>query len=743
MHNFMKTSLAILLLVMSTGIVCSAPKKQTVIKDWQAQAKVRKLSARDIEQLNRDKLIITADPIKYLWEPYLESPLPVFITADSIINAYRDLHDAAIMRIEDLNTLALPGILTGIWRNLEADAAATNQSLLMVAARLRARIVVGTALRLLDQPADTRDPTIATIIEQEVQKIIAATAEMKPAWLGPPDEGFVALDYSRFKPRGLYTDSPRLARYFRTVSWLQAIPFRIANDEELAAILLASAALENVSGAQKCFRWFCQFLGEADTWDLLDARTFAETIQPGESIVLSKNVLAQLRTKLQNQAAANSNKFKIYDQIRLTDNSSIARSFRMIAACQTPESLLFQKMRHAIPHYRPSGLAVAAAFDSELARQCLLRASNGVVLAQMIGEAKALFHEQSFYNQYLACLATLSGALDSRAPAFMTNAAWKAKSLQSTLAGWAQLRHAWLLRLSEVGEEEDGYSAPPGFVESVPAFFGNMARLCAAMRKSLAQAGAFACNYSIFAQDVRDTICVVEGMAWSNNYETLCEICPDDQRRLLENTEQYASLMDVWFPDKDSRAKCLRRLKVLAEKLAGTAAPKEVEPEEMQGFFTSSERDWSNLENVCSVLNAIATRQLQGKELTTKDKRFMNIYGETLCAADCSVSDDPSPCIADVYCNRQPKGYIYAATGRPRLIYVLHPWQGREVLCRGAVLSYYEFSHPTRLNDADWRALLDANDCPAPPAWITPFTTTNQTVLMSDSDREEQQSATH
>ncbi len=47
-----------------------------------------------------------------------------------------------------------------------------------------------------------------------------------------------------------------------------------------------------------------------------------------------------------------------------------------------------------------------------------------------------------------------------------------------------------------------------------------------------------------------------------------------------------------------------------------------------------------------------------------------------------------------------------------------YPWQGKTVLCEGAVMPYYEFTHTTRLNDADWKTMLDSRQRPAIPAWF-------------------------
>ena len=47
-------------------------------------------------------------------------------------------------------------------------------------------------------------------------------------------------------------------------------------------------------------------------------------------------------------------------------------------------------------------------------------------------------------------------------------------------------------------------------------------------------------------------------------------------------------------------------------------------------------------------------------------------------------------------------------------MYVLYPTEDGEVFCRGAVLPYYEFRSPARLDDRQWKALLDLSDPPEP-----------------------------
>ena len=82
------------------------------------------------------------------------------------------------------------------------------------------------------------------------------------------------------------------------------------------------------------------------------------------------------------------------------------------------------------------------------------------------------------------------------------------------------------------------------------------------------------------------------------------------------------------------------------------------------------------------------------------------------------VPADDAPRIADVLSNPNEQRCLLVGIGRPKAIYVLYPYKGGEVLCRGAVLPYYEFPHAGNMTDAAWKSLLDSRDRPPPPSWI-------------------------
>lgn len=102
-------------------------------------------------------------------------------------------------------------------------------------------------------------------------------------------------------------------------------------------------------------------------------------------------------------------------------------------------------------------------------------------------------------------------------------------------------------------------------------------------------------------------------------------------------------------------------------------------------------------------------------------------YGQTLglvmgCEGHAYLNPpDNAPKIADVFTAPAKGKHLEVGIGRPRALWVLYPWHGESILCRGAVLPYHEFLSSTRLTDGEWRARLASGHEPAPPAWLSPL----------------------
>ncbi|MFC1592258.1 DUF3160 domain-containing protein, partial [Thermodesulfobacteriota bacterium] len=126
---------------------------------------------------------------------------------------------------------------------------------------------------------------------------------------------------------------------------------------------------------------------------------------------------------------------------------------------------------------------------------------------------------------------------------------------------------------------------------------------------------------------------------------------------------------------------------------------------------------WTDLFNISRALEVIAHKQLRGVALNPAEEACIRSYGDMLDYTRNPKDDVPE--IVDI-CTSEA-GHLHAGIGRPRKIYVLYPWHGRNILCAGAILPYYEFASTDRLTDAAWKARLDSDSRPPVPAWLHPI----------------------
>ena len=136
---------------------------------------------------------------------------------------------------------------------------------------------------------------------------------------------------------------------------------------------------------------------------------------------------------------------------------------------------------------------------------------------------------------------------------------------------------------------------------------------------------------------------------------------------------------------------------------------------------------WERFESVCHRLESIAHKQLRGVALSESDEAFIRGYGERIAHLMFYNSNsfhdprDDTPRIVDVFSNAEMGTHMEVGVSRAHQIYVLYPWKDDYLLCEGAVLPYYEFPSESRLNDDEWKALLDSAERPDIPGWFKPI----------------------
>lgn len=485
--------------------VAGAEDVKPIVKTWQEAARENGLSAESISSLEKNRLLITNDAYKQVFSAYLSGRNPLFITSDSLLNAYHVLYEESILRLENALAVRLPPILRLILKNIDdTDDHLEGNPALVAAAKRRALLVTGIALRLMDDSFRFKDDELDKILTQEARLIVKAEGVKMPVWLGKPDASFVSLDYTRYKPRGFYARSGRLKRYFRAVSWLQSIPFRVDKDEELLAMLMLGNCLtysrldDFIDGREieSFFRAYRLFIGAGDDWDLM---TTAHEAQNDLRMDLGGNDLQEKRAWLMKKAEGHGEGPHINDQIRFVpeDPKKAAEpSFRFISAYRTPSAILFQRTTDLRKFKRPypDGLEISIVLGSGFAQK-EFQATQKTDVLKVIDSCKTYFQGSSLYLQYIDALKALVDEPENDAPDFMKSGAWEIKSCNTVLSGWVQMRHTWSLQAKQTVHYLGMMMVPEGFVGPEPEFFSKMSELARSTHDLLERTGTFAPNY--------------------------------------------------------------------------------------------------------------------------------------------------------------------------------------------------------------------------------------------------------
>jgi hypothetical protein len=133
-----------------------------------------------------------------------------------------------------------------------------------------------------------------------------------------------------------------------------------------------------------------------------------------------------------------------------------------------------------------------------------------------------------------------------------------------------------------------------------------------------------------------------------------------------------------------------------------------------------------NLEGILGQLITMSNKELTNQPLSTSDYSYIKYLAKTLENAVIGVKGQAvkTTLVADVHTNGNEQKVLEEGVGKVDLIIVACPAQdGSVFLAAGPVLSYYEFKHAMndRLTDEAWRTLLASPNKPDRPKWFQPF----------------------
>jgi len=645
------------------------------------------LSESQLARLAEDGFVVSPGDEKEFFTVYEKARYnnqPIFVTSDALLHVYHLMFDKILRSSEVEYFIPLLNEMNhALLDSLDQTYAALAGTEWEDAAK-RAVAFVGVGTRLLDPQAEV--PEYAReLVEAELANIDAASGFIPSPIFPGLDYG---EDYTQYIPRGHYTRSEDLQRYFRSMMWYGRMTFRLKTDdpnvgrEETKAALLLVHALNNtqLAGRTAWQAWkdlyepTVFFVGRSD--DLLPEQylnIIGEIYGPefGLEMLLDNQKLDQFIEEAYQLQGPRILGIVIMDT---DDVEQTTKGMRFMGQRFVPDAYIFRELIYrnvGTPDHRrglPMGLDIPAAMGSERAYQILdgLGQTGYANYPEQMGKMRAwtasLTEEQwteTLYNGWLYSFYPLLETTGGGYPLFMQSQSWLDKQLNTVLGSWAELKHDTILYAKQVYAELGGGPPPPppvppkGYVEPVPEFFARLAALTAMTQEGL------------------------------------------QQRGLLSESDSAN----------------LERLESLSISLAQIAEG------ELQGVPLSEEQE----ELIRYIGGELEHLTMASADSDVEDPfapRYMEEEPQAAVIAD--VATDPD--------NEAGHVVLEEGVGRINTIYVVVPViadDGQTYLQvnKGAVFSYYEFPWPAddRLTDEKWREMLENDSAPSVPTWTSSF----------------------
>jgi hypothetical protein len=631
-------------------------------------------------------VVAPADWLEFyqLYENVRYQEWPVFATTDAVFHVYHLIFDKMLRDLErehfepDMRALTKACLQSA--QQLYADLAGTQ--LAEPSRRVMAYFAVADAL--ID-PSAVAPSEVADIVAAELSQIQAHAGtqpsaifsldcppDCDPCDAQPPaeclDQPCMCEDYSQYVPRGHYTRSEQLERYFRTMMWYGRINMRLQRPDETRMALLITYILRNTSvdGQPATEVWARVYeptvfiVGKADDLGFHEYGALWDAVYGSDAPPVAIADDAKLATFVQAARQlpppqVNSMWVYIWE-----DEDQVTQGFRFMGQRFVLDAYIFEQLvwrevgTTENPRMLPMGLDVMAALGSPEAYDILTTlgeteyANYTEQMAKVRGEIAALELDswtQNLYWSWLYALQPLLIEKGSQYPAFMGTDAWARKDLQTALGSWTELKHDTILYAKQVMAELGGGPPPEpprGWVEPNPEVYARLLALARMTRAGL-----------------------------------------DGRGLLTENTDA-----NLW------------RLEDLLTFML------DVSQRELAGEALTNE-DYERIKFFGGELEAIT---LAAADQEGEGSPFFEDDEEAAVVAD--VATDPLGQVLEV------------AIGRINEIYVAVPdGAGGLHIAKGGVFSYYEFAWPmdNRLTDEQWREMLAAGDAPPPPAWTGSF----------------------
>lgn len=395
--------------------------------------------------------------------------VPNFITTDLYLQVLHKHFSSLLQKIEeDKFTPMLTDLLKHALQESLQFEKKTNDAQLKKAAEW-STTYLAIAYHLISGNPQGVSEKMSPFYKDETEKILSATGA------GSDFLRNRIIQYSQFKPRGNYTKTPELEKYFRCVKWLNTAPIYIKDDERFLSALLIATYIKNANPQLQSFLTFNDamkfIVGDEDNLSLGHLISFIKPKEAKDPTLLNDPAkLNELREKL---AALDEDKIKPQGGNETTIEELSQASILFTAGRYTFDAEILSKLIHVLqPEPRrpfPKGLDVFATFGSKEAESILINEykedKQWDGYATSLSKLKNQFTAYSDWerNIYTKTFETINAlhATNSQYPLFMKTPSWERKNLSTSLAAWTELKHDMLLYAEQPYAAQAGQGGGP------------------------------------------------------------------------------------------------------------------------------------------------------------------------------------------------------------------------------------------------------------------------------------------
>jgi len=430
---------------------------------------------------------------QYAYEGNVYSGWPVFVTTDVAYHEWHQLFDKTLRSLEqDVLLPKLEKLVSGLVQAAHAQTGELAGTPLADAAS-RVEQLFDVAAAELGLPVE-----LTSLAAKEKALIDAHTA---PAATSPLLG--LKVDYSVFTPRGHYTRSASLTRYFVAMSVLGQLPFCLPGTVECqpgvepARIgILASRTLTGngqlVSLWRSIYEPTAFLVGRGDDYTPLEVAAAAKKVDPAW--------LRDARPLASDAAVAKVVRALVATRPVLINPEKASIRFlgtRFVVDSYILDQLIYPNVGTPDkPRLMPSALDLVAVFGSDLAYKILEKegatayAHYGSQLAKLrkaVAARPAGDWGSTVYDAWLYALEPMFVAHGTPFPDFMRTTLWRAKDQQAGLGSYAELKHDTILYAKQFAAEGGGEAVPArrNWVEPDPVAFARLASAAALLRDGL------------------------------------------------------------------------------------------------------------------------------------------------------------------------------------------------------------------------------------------------------------------